>query len=126
MSSESEFTAWFVKQLKDRGFQVLVFAGGNPYQQAGLPDRYIFGPGIPGLWLEFKATTSLSPAQKVLYKHFARWNVPSLVVRYTELQGRDVVSVEEGEVPVRFEILRRSKLGSELVAYLRRALGEPI
>ena len=44
--NEHEFTAHYCDLLRQCNCAIKVFAGGNIYQQPGLPDRYVAIPGL--------------------------------------------------------------------------------
>ena len=125
MRTESDLTRWFCRQLRDVGVRTVAIVGGQ-MQQAGLPDRYLYGPRMPGLWLEFKrGSGKLTALQRVTMLDLIVARVPALVVRFLE---DDLVQIE---VPTRttptvllvaFKVLRRSELGAEMRDYLLDAV----
>ena len=125
MRTESDLTRWFCRQLRDVGVRTVAIVGGQ-MQQAGLPDRYLYGPRMPGLWLEFKrGSRKLTALQRVTMLDLIVAGVPALVVRFLE---DDLVYLE---VPTRtaptialvaFKVLRRSDLGAEMRDYLLEAV----
>ena len=123
--TESDLTRWFCRQLQDVGVRTVAIVGGQ-MQPAGLPDRYLYGPRVPGLWLEFKrGSRKLTALQRVTMLDLIFIGVPALVVRFLE---DDLVQIE---VPTRnaptialvaFKVLRRSELGAEMRDYLLDAV----
>lgn len=89
MKNESAFTRRFTQLLERVDYTSLVISGGTmagtlpSMQRPGMPDRYIFGPGVPGVWCEIKKDNGkLSVHQHRLIREMVNANVPVVVITY--------------------------------------------
>jgi len=77
---EIAFTRKITKLMRDEGYLVYVISASSR-QTIGLPDRYVMGPDVPGLWIEFKGpTTRLSMSQRLFLSKCAKWKHPAIVL----------------------------------------------
>jgi len=79
--TEHEFTREWGRMLTQVGCYVYPLVAGK-MQPAGFPDRYVVGPGIPGLWIEAKrGKGKLREIQKVWHERALKAGVPVLILR---------------------------------------------
>lgn len=117
--NESHFTREFCKELTQYNCKCTAIVGHRD-QESGLPDRVIWGTGIPGEWFEFKKDSGgLSAKQRIFIEATAPFN-RTMVIR---IVGRDTIWVETlvGKELVKVLGIRLPATGKELRAFLIEA-----
>ena len=114
--TESKFTAWYCSELTKVNCECMSFVGDSARQEAGVPDRYVCGTRLPGLWLEFKGLrTPVSPHQTIWMEKRLRHRVPCLVVRLREWNPRSINYVDpRGGILCRYDFSKTVRIGNEL------------
>jgi hypothetical protein len=80
-STESQFTKVVGTMLQASGCRVFNIVAGR-MQTPGLPDRYVIGKRLPGVWMEFKyGGGKLRQDQVIVLRQFYSRHVPAIVVR---------------------------------------------
>ena len=96
--TESKFTVWFCKQLKNIGAITLTFVGGNVKQQSSLPDRYICHSKFRG-WVEFKAEKGkLMMGQKLMLKALDDRGDTAVVCRWRKTKNDILIEDYNGNL----------------------------